>query len=156
MRRSHHAHTKTDIIISVESSFIRGAVTVSRPNAVNTDQEIYQLCDQIRALVEQEDYEGSEALIRSAMSKYPHAPQPHNLLGIVLEKKGDHLAAMKHFRAAWALDPSFAPARCNLDRFGSFTPKGKCAYDESDCPRQQESGYRIEQDAWGIKHVMKR
>lgn len=53
------------------------------------------------------------------MSKYPHAPQTHNLMGIILEKKEEHAAAMKHFRAALALDPTYYPAKHNLDMYGS-------------------------------------
>ena len=92
------------------------------------------LCDTVRKLVGQKKFEECEALIREAMGKYPHAPQPHNLIGILLEKQGDHLTAMKHFRAAWALDPAYIPARCNLENYGTFYSKQQCAFDETDCP----------------------
>jgi len=61
-------------------------------------------------------------------------PEPHNLIGELLQKKGDHISAMKHFRAAWALEPTYIPVRYNLHVFASFYTDGKCAYDESDCP----------------------
>jgi len=40
------------------------------------------------------------------------------------------VTAMKHFRASYALDPAYFPARYNLECFGNFYPKGKWAYDE--------------------------
>jgi len=95
-------------------------------------------------------------LIEEAIGKYPHAPEPHNLLGLLLEAQGEHIAAMKHFRAAWALDPTYLPTRQNLDYFGSCYPSGKWAYDESDCPQEyDESNYRIDYDERGIGHVAK-
>ncbi|HHU78393.1 MAG TPA: hypothetical protein GXZ29_05875 [Clostridiales bacterium] len=103
-------------------------------NTAVSHKELTVLCKAVRKLVEQKEYSKCELLIKDAMRKYPHAPQPHNLIGILLEKKGDHVAAMKHFRAAWALDPTYIPARCNLERFGSLYPNEKCAFDESDCP----------------------
>ena len=91
--------------------------------------ELSKLCVTVRELISLQDYEKCESLIRSAMGKYLHAPELHNLIGILLEKEGDHLTAMKHFRAAWALDPTYIPARQNLDCYGTFYSSGKCAYD---------------------------
>jgi hypothetical protein len=63
---------------------------------------------------------------------------------LVLEKESDHLLAMKHFRAAWALDPTYLPARYNLENFGTFVPKGRGAFDESDCPPLKEKAeYKV-------------
>ena len=74
------------------------------------------------------------------MADYPSAPQPYNLMGIVLEKTGNHPAAMKHFRAAWALDPTYVPANRNLERYGTFHSGIKEAYDECDCFAQERRG----------------
>lgn len=67
------------------------------------------------------------------MGKYPHAPQPHNLYGVVLEYQNKHSEAMKHFRAAQALDPNYRPAKYNLSNYGNSFFKRHCALDESDC-----------------------
>ena len=96
-------------------------------------QELSDLCKNVRSLVACGNYDKCSALISQAMQSYPHAPQPHNLLGVVLEKKGNHILAMKHFRAAWALDPTYFPASQNLTTYGTFYSHGKDAYDESDC-----------------------
>ena len=128
---------------------------MGRTNVSDNRKELTALCWKIRELMEQSEYQTCEELIEDAMAKHPHAPEPHNLLGLLLEKQEDHLTAMKHFRAAYALDPAYVPARHNLDRFGSFYPKGKWAYDESDCPQEKRDAYKIEYDARGIGHVIR-
>ncbi len=95
---------------------------------------LHQLCVSVRKYTAERNYQKCVALICEAMGKYPHSPEPHNLFGIVLEKEGDHVEAMKHFRAAWALDPTYLPARQNLEYYGTFYCQGKCAFDEDDCP----------------------
>ena len=40
------------------------------------------------------------------------------------------MAAMKHFRAAWALDPSYEPARKNLESFTGEMTRHKWDYGE--------------------------
>ena len=95
--------------------------------------QLQKLCDDIRKKAERRDFVSCVKQICEAMGHYPDAPQPHNLLGIVLEKEGDHVRALRHFRAAYALDPSYRPPRVNLERFGTFCSSTRCAYDESDC-----------------------
>ena len=49
--------------------------------------------------------------------------------------KGEQMAAlaMKHFRAALALDPTYEPASYNLEQYGTMTLEEKhCAFDEED------------------------
>ncbi|MDF2886247.1 MAG: hypothetical protein K0R23_632 [Lacrimispora sp.] len=103
-------------------------------NELNEREEtLTALCETIRDLIGMQDYQTCESMICQAIGKYPHAPEPHNLIGILLEKTGDHPSAMKHFRAAWALDPTYLPARQNLECYGTFFSNGRCAYDEKDC-----------------------
>lgn len=125
----------------------------------NHDEDMARqaLCGQVRELLARCDFGACEKLICDAMSKYPHAPEPHNLLGILLEKQGDHLRAMKHFRASWALDPSYRPVRQNLDSYASFRACGPSAYDESDCKDEPSlAKVEIRYDERGIGHVVKR
>lgn len=96
--------------------------------------ELDLLCATVKELVAERKYDACIASICRAMGRYPHAPQPHNLLGIILEKTGDHPGAMKHFRAAWALDPTYLPASHNLNTYGTFFSSGGCAFDEGDLP----------------------
>jgi len=130
---------------------------VKQVNITDIPDELAALCISVRELSRQSQYEECEALLKNAMAKYPHNPQPHNLMGLLLELQNDLLLAMKHFRAAWALDPTYIPSRQNLDHFGSFYPTGKWAFDESDCPEEKKQGnYKIEYDQNGIGHIIRR
>lgn len=117
--------------------------------------ELDRLCASVRAFVIEGAYDDCRAAICQAMAHYPDAPQPHNLMGIVLEKTGDHAAAMKHFRAAWALDPSYRPANHNMSIYATFYSDGRCAFDESDVPAKPESSVEIVYDERGVGYVMK-
>lgn len=127
-------------------------------NESEAKQELTALCATVRKLVEQKDYQKCEMLIKKAAGQYIHAPEPHNLLGLLLEAQGDHLTAMKHFRVARVLDPAYLPARQNLDCFGSYYPNEKWAYDESDClPEGKDNKkYMVEYDAYGVGHVVRK
>lgn len=119
-------------------------------------KELSLLCKKARLLLEEQNYTECEQLISNAMGTYPHAPQPHNLMGILLEQENDVLGAMRHFRSAWALDPTYLPARYNLNRLGSLTPDGNCAFDESDCNEPLHLAFSTRRDPNGIIHVMER
>lgn len=108
---------------------------------VQYSEELNQLCTDVRKLVLEENYTACEEIIFNAMEKFPHAPQPHNLLGILLEITGDHPLAMRHFRAAWALDPTYLPANHNLNTYGAFESYGTCAFDENDIPSNSHRAY---------------
>lgn len=101
--------------------------------AKKEDRELGHLCDTIRTLLSAKEYYKCEQIITEAMKKFPDAAQPHNLLGLLLEQRGNHASAMKHFRAALALEPAYRPARQNLQHYGTFYSCGACAFDESDC-----------------------
>ena len=59
-------------------------------------------------------------MISKALLLDPDAPEPHNLLGILAELKGDDSVARRHYRAAYALDPTYKPACRNLERLVIF------------------------------------
>lgn len=88
-----------------------------------------ELCIQAKSYIEKKDFETCKALLYKSMQEYPDSPEPHNLLGILLEKEGLHASAMRHFRAAIDLDPTYLPAKENLISFGTFAdlPR-KCFY----------------------------
>lgn len=118
--------------------------------------QLQELCSAVRKYSAARDYQKCAAMLCKAMGEFPSAPEPHNLFGIVLEKEGDHAGAMKHFRAAYALDPTYTPARQNLALYGTFYSCGKCAFDESDCPEEAPSPYVTQYDERGIAHVVRR
>lgn len=120
-------------------------------------QMLQELCGSARKLVGEYRLDECERMVCEAMMNCPHAAEPHNLMGIILEKKGYHVAAMKHFRAASALDPTYVPARENMERFGSFSTDKKLAFDESDCClREKKSFVKVEFDGRGVGRVVRR
>lgn len=125
---------------------------------LSDNENLKKLCGVVRDLLENCRYRESERMIVEAIGRYPHAPEPHNLMGILLERKHDHIQAMKHFRAAWALDPAYIPARYNMEQYGDVFGIGrKDAFDDSDCPQEEEKKlYKIEYDSNGIGHTVKR
>lgn len=110
---------------------------------------LFQLSMRIREMVEknksnsEEQWGKCREMVCGAMEQYPNAAEPHNLYGILLEEAGNHTGAMKHFRAAAALDPTYLPARKNLERFGSFERDEKIYYTEEDCIERKEKGFAL-------------
>lgn len=96
------------------------------------DNEI-ELFGEIITLLKQNKLDEAEKLICHSFELYPHRPEPHNFMGILLEKKSDHDEAMIHFRVALELQASYLPAQHNLMHYGTFYEKGHCAYLEEDC-----------------------
>ena len=54
--------------------------------------------------------------VRKAISLDPGRPEAFNLLGALMEIRGDRDEAQKNYRAALSLDPSYEPAIKNLQR----------------------------------------
>ncbi|NCB32343.1 MAG: hypothetical protein EOM64_00430 [Erysipelotrichia bacterium] len=74
---------------------------------------------QARHMMDRKEYRQCEQLLKKSMAECPDDAVPHNLMGLLYEKQNNHIGAMKHFRAAWALDPTYRPALMNLDNFGT-------------------------------------
>ena len=112
--------------------------------------------DRCKRLIVQHEYKECEKKLGEAMLQNPHSAIPHNLMGILMEKERNHVLAMKHFRAAYALDPTYTPARQNLEVYGTFYSCGKCAFDESDCPEEAPSPYAARYDEKGTGQAVRR
>jgi DNA-binding response OmpR family regulator len=54
--------------------------------------------------------------VRRALSLDSSRPEAFNLLGALMEIRGDRMEAQKNYRAALSLDPSYEPAIKNLQR----------------------------------------
>lgn len=92
------------------------------------DKELEEICARVRDEFRTGDYQEGRRLLIRAMEAFPESPKPHNLMGILLEKERNHVQAMKHFRIAYALDPSYEPARHNLELYGGINPLGQEEY----------------------------
>lgn len=90
------------------------------------------LINEVKRDIQSAHYHDGENKVALAMLENPHSAVPHNLMGILLEKKHNHTQAMKHFRAACDLDPTYIPAKNNLEEYGCFFSTGKCCYGNED------------------------
>jgi DNA-binding response OmpR family regulator len=68
-------------------------------------------------------FDASIEHVRKAIFLDPTRPEAFNLLGALMEIRGDRLEAQKNYRAALSLDPSYAPAIKNLQRSTSWSWK---------------------------------
>lgn len=71
------------------------------------------------------DFAAARGHVRKAIAADPGQPEAYNLLGALLEIKGDWVAAQKFYRAALDIDPTFKPASANLERTTSWHKVGK-------------------------------
>ena len=97
------------------------------------DEEMLDLISKAKDMIGRREFEACEALLSTAMFQAPHSAVPHNLMGLLLEKKRRHEDAMKHFRAANALNPAYEPSRWNLEGFAAFYRTRTEAYSVGDC-----------------------
>ncbi|SHJ79965.1 hypothetical protein [Hespellia stercorisuis] len=103
-------------------------------------KEYSALIDEVKSDIQRAHYNEGENKVTLAMQKNPHSAIPHNLMGILLEKEHNHTQAMKHFRAAYALDPTYVPAKSNLKQYGAFCSTGTCCYGNEDYLELAEEG----------------
>jgi two-component system, OmpR family, alkaline phosphatase synthesis response regulator PhoP len=75
-----------------------------------------ELLEQARSALSRDDLAGAEAPARRAQDLNPSRPEAFNLLGIVADLRNEWLEAAKNYRTALELDPSYTPAKKNLDR----------------------------------------
>lgn len=66
------------------------------------------------------NFDKAKELISYAMEENYNLGKPHELLGIYYELNGDVNLAMKHYRAALALEPNLISAIKNLERICEF------------------------------------
>ena len=112
----------------------------------------------VHALRENE-YRLAQLLITDAMRDDSAEPSAHNLLGVLAELSGEPALAGKHFRAAYALDPSYKPASRNLDRITSIRynlANGGQDYGDEPETIEENSGYVIEYDEKNIGRLKKK
>jgi len=66
--------------------------------------------------INKRNFEKAIELLNEATSFNTENPEPFNLLGIIYELKGTQGKAMKMYRTALSLDPTYTPANENLQR----------------------------------------
>ncbi|MFZ5587706.1 MAG: response regulator [Thermodesulfobacteriota bacterium] len=67
---------------------------------------------------------------RRAVGQDPYRAEGFNLVGALHEILHDRSEALKNYRLAVEVDPTFAPAQANLDRLVSHKGQGQIAWDD--------------------------
>jgi Tfp pilus assembly protein PilF len=73
--------------------------------------------DRAREEILRRAFEKARAHLNEALSEASRRAEAFNLLGVIAEVRGNASAARTNWRIALLLDPTYLPARENLDRF---------------------------------------
>lgn len=74
------------------------------------------LLELTKKYINRRNFPASIETVKKAISLETDKPEAYNLLGTILESKGDKLEGQKFYRTALEIDPTYKPARANLDR----------------------------------------
>ncbi len=66
--------------------------------------------------IQNHEFSEAEEYLKKAIGLNIDSPEPHNLLGVLLEYQNDIPAALNRYRVALSLDASYKPAQNNLYR----------------------------------------
>ena len=83
------------------------------------------LIELAKRFISDRDFAKARETARKAIAANPGQPESYNLLGALLEIRGDWVEAQKFYRAALDIDPTYKPAESNLDRTATFYKFGK-------------------------------
>lgn len=62
---------------------------------------------------------------------------------------------MKHFRAAYALEPTYVPAWYNMEQYAQMYSTGKCAFTEEDCPVKNDHQFETDLERLKVAEIDK-
>lgn len=120
---------------------------------------VYEKCIQLAInALKGRDYGEAEKRIKHAMLIQPHSAAVHNLYGILEECHKDYRLASKHYRAAYALDPTYMPSIRNLEHITTFYAyNNRFEFDFGDIPEEeaQKPQYQIVYDNHNVGHLRK-
>jgi DNA-binding NtrC family response regulator len=71
------------------------------------------------------EFDAAQEHVRQAIAADSTKPEALNILGALIELRGDSLEALKQYRAALALDPTYKPADANVHRIVIRHEKGR-------------------------------
>jgi DNA-binding response OmpR family regulator len=69
-----------------------------------------------KGCINRRDFDKAYQYLQKAICMEPRTPEPYNLLGVILELNKETVEALKMYRAALAVDPTYKPANANLTR----------------------------------------
>jgi len=116
-------------------------------NRAETDQSAETDYDALIRLakrkISENSYGEAAQVSRKAMKAEPDEPEAYNLLGGMYELKGNWQNAQKFYRMALDLDPTYEPARENLERTTSWDKSGEINLGKDETylkPQKEDTG----------------
>ncbi|MFW5915697.1 MAG: response regulator, partial [Planctomycetota bacterium] len=76
----------------------------------------------IKKNIQKKHFQAAAEQARTAVAMDASRPEAHNLLGALMEILGDEDEAQGNYRKAVSLDPTYEPARNNLNRISGWEP----------------------------------
>ncbi len=156
LRRIKEARPRTVVVIITAHGTIESAVEAMKLGAVDFIQKPFSpveirdmslqamrredldesSVDDYHSLVElakrqitRRSFEDALGTVKRAIGIAPSHPEAYNLIGALHEIRGDSIEAQRFFRAALEIDPTFKPAKANLERSTSWKKSGDIAFD---------------------------
>jgi DNA-binding NtrC family response regulator len=91
----------------------------------STAEDYHAFIELTKRHITDRSFASAREIARKAIAADPSQPEAYNLLGALLEINGDLPDAQKFYRAALDINPTFKPARANLERTTSFDKVGR-------------------------------
>lgn len=110
-----HSYVQKPFSASTIQSAVREALDSPHPWA-KLDADYDTLLNTTRDYISRGDYPQAIGLVKEALRCNPDRPEALTLLGEIEEYLGKRLEALKKYRAAINLDPTYEPAKQNLHR----------------------------------------
>lgn len=106
-----------------------------------------------------DDFKEALKYIHLAMFEDDTSPKTHNLIGIIAELNGDLILSEKHYRAAYALDPTFKACCINLERITDFYYNINIKdidFGNNPEEKEEEKLYTIQYDCNNVGHLRRK
>lgn len=103
------------------------ATQVLEREALDEDKAVdyRSLIELAKRHISDRNFSDARKTAQKAIGADPAQPEAYNLLGVLLEIKGDELEAQKFYRLALEVDSTFKPAHVNLERITSWDKFGQ-------------------------------
>jgi CheY-like chemotaxis protein len=89
------------------------------------DGQYRTLVELAKRLLAGKDFAAARDAARKAVGVDPSRPEALNLLGVILEAEGDWVEGQRFYRASLNIDPTYGPARKNLERTTTWGRVGR-------------------------------
>jgi DNA-binding NarL/FixJ family response regulator len=110
-----HGYIQKPFSIHTIQSIVRNVLESPYPwSKLDTNYDI--LLKMAQDYIDRQDYKQAIVFLREALRADPNRPEALNRLGEIEEYLGKRLEALKKYRAAYDLDPTYKPAEENLHR----------------------------------------